>query len=471
MICPKCQKDIPDGFYLCPKCGYEVQVVPDYDIESDDLFHIYTTNTDEEPSPENDNKHKKNRISGTIPRYVYYILGVLAAVVAVTAGVFAVIRANRTLTADDYYDLAMESYEDGDFLTAEYYLKSALQCEDADTTFLEINLVRVQYRNEEYDALLPLCLKMISEHSTYDTEAYSYVIAVYLKRGAYASLAELLYNCEYEEIRSQYQEYMTEDPVFSLKSGNYEDVQILELSASQSQTIYYSLNDRDPVLYGSIYSGPIFLERGEYDVIAVCVNSYGVEGNSVLKSYYINTILPDSPYVYLEDGYYTQAKLITAESFDGYPIYYTTDGTEPTRDSTLYTSALPIPVGSSVFTFAEINDFGDVGETVTRNYTFEAVNGLTLDEASDFLYEYMIKDGVIIDMAGHIKDDDGKYQYTGNCGVPVGDQSYYVFYEYYLDKARNPSATGVMYGVNIFTGECGILKASSVDAFTFTAFE
>ena len=31
MQCPECGSEIPEGKLYCPKCGYAVQIVPDYD--------------------------------------------------------------------------------------------------------------------------------------------------------------------------------------------------------------------------------------------------------------------------------------------------------------------------------------------------------------------------------------------------------------------------------------------------------
>ena len=36
MKCPNCGKELEEGKLLCENCGYEVKIVPDYDIELED---------------------------------------------------------------------------------------------------------------------------------------------------------------------------------------------------------------------------------------------------------------------------------------------------------------------------------------------------------------------------------------------------------------------------------------------------
>ncbi|MBR1893248.1 MAG: zinc ribbon domain-containing protein, partial [Lachnospiraceae bacterium] len=33
MKCPRCESEIPEGYMYCFKCGYAIQIVPDYDVD------------------------------------------------------------------------------------------------------------------------------------------------------------------------------------------------------------------------------------------------------------------------------------------------------------------------------------------------------------------------------------------------------------------------------------------------------
>ena len=35
MHCPKCDKELKDGYLYCENCGYEIQMVPDFEPDVD----------------------------------------------------------------------------------------------------------------------------------------------------------------------------------------------------------------------------------------------------------------------------------------------------------------------------------------------------------------------------------------------------------------------------------------------------
>ena len=64
MKCMNCGADIPEGMLICPDCGTEVQIVPDYNLfEEDVLTHILENNSQ---SDQNKTTQRQNSLMGPI---------------------------------------------------------------------------------------------------------------------------------------------------------------------------------------------------------------------------------------------------------------------------------------------------------------------------------------------------------------------------------------------------------------------
>ncbi len=93
-----------------------------------------------------------------------------------------------------------------------------------------------------------------------------------------------------------------------------------------------------------------YTTHGTYTVKLTASNEKG--SNSLIKTDYITVTIPpddtESPTVtaHPTGGYFTDAPLVTltaTDNFDNRPaIYYTTDGTDPTTESTRYTKPLTL---------------------------------------------------------------------------------------------------------------------------------
>lgn len=101
--------------------------------------------------------------------------------------------------------------------------------------------------------------------------------------------------------------------------------------STSGATIYYTTNGNTPTTSSTQYSSPITLS-GACTIKAIAVKS-GMNNSSVASQPYnpAATVLP--PTIYIRD----LAIIMTAES--GATIYYTTDGSTPTTNSTQYTGA------------------------------------------------------------------------------------------------------------------------------------
>lgn len=133
-------------------------------------------------------------------------------------------------------------------------------------------------------------------------------------------------------------------PVFSLPGGTYTGTQSLSLTGPG--TIRYTTDNTDPALPAAeTYSGPISIARG---MIVRAISTVAGQANSVesSESYLVKAVAPtfDVP-----AGAHVGAQTLHLTSTTaGAPIYYTTDGSDPTIASNLYPGPAGITVDSSM---------------------------------------------------------------------------------------------------------------------------
>ncbi len=135
-------------------------------------------------------------------------------------------------------------------------------------------------------------------------------------------------------------------PTFSPAAGSYTGTQTVNISdATTGAKIYYTTNGDTPTTSSTVYSEPITVSSTE-TIQAIAVLGYNTSGLGS-AAYTINGVQQVATPTFLPvAGTYTSAQTVTiSDATAGATIYYTTNGTTPTTNSTVYTS--PITVSSS----------------------------------------------------------------------------------------------------------------------------
>jgi uncharacterized repeat protein (TIGR03803 family) len=127
-------------------------------------------------------------------------------------------------------------------------------------------------------------------------------------------------------------------PVFTPAPGTYPTAQSVSITSANATHIYYTTDGTTPTTASTLYTGSIFITT------PTTLNAIGVNGagsSAVTSGTY--TILPPSAPVFSPvPGTYPTAQLVSITSANSTLIYYTTDGTTPTTDSTLYVGPISI---------------------------------------------------------------------------------------------------------------------------------
>jgi uncharacterized repeat protein (TIGR03803 family) len=173
-------------------------------------------------------------------------------------------------------------------------------------------------------------------------------------------------------------------PVFSPKAGTYDTPQSVTISdATAGAKIYYTTDGSTPTIGSSRYTGPIAVTASE--ILKAIAVATGDKNSAVAIADYLLTVA--TPTFSLPSGVYNVAKTVTiTDKNPKATIYYTTNGSVPTKSSTKYTTPVAVSSTETLRAIAIKTGFSDsaVGasayriilETVLHAFNF-GVNGST----------------------------------------------------------------------------------------------
>lgn len=489
MKCPNCGFEMQDDQLYCEHCGTEIQIVPDFEPEIENSISETLNTLAEELTEENktgerteEDDGEADRVIGEDAHIFEKLLSNRKVFVLCTAGVSVAIIVLVLLGFFLYQynskgyriSRAIELADRGQYEKAVACLKEA---ESMDNTDANIYFLMADYYyqlGKEEDALLTLKnVALTPGFPEEDVEnAYGKIVSIYRAREDYQSISDLMLACNNQDIIYMYQNYMAYPPDFSYIEGTYQEIIPLKLSSNTSGSIYYTVDGSEPDENSTVYTTPIFLETGTYEIKAFFVNDYGIRSEIVSKTYVIELTVPNAPEINLYSGDYKEPENIEIEVPTGCRVYYTTDGSEPTSDSEVYTAPISMPIGNSTFKFISYSKEGVAGEIVTRTYNLKLENAqYTVTSALETLSYVLLEQGYILDLYGRKEGIQGRYiNKFGSVNRITDGQDYYFIYEYYEDLAENQSRTGRIFGVNIVTGECGDIGLGS-EGYYFIPFE
>lgn len=469
MKCPKCGYEWTEGHLYCDNCGEEFRIVPDFEPEIEkemnETLSTLLVELAQEEVPELENKgnddakgkgRKGFRLAGKgRSRNGWIIAAIVFCLFAAAVGM-AGIYWNKNYSVSYQLAEARACAENGRYVQAIAYLEKAreLDRENIEILFLMADYYYIQGKYEPAIYVLMEIVEAEDQYTEADEEkAYDKIISIYSMMEDYQAINELLLNCTNEGIVALFHQFMAKPPEFSFVEGSYEEVLPLKLSANTSGKIYYTLDGSTPNENSEVYTAPIFLETGIYTVKAYFVNDYGIQSETVTNTYKIDVLVPAAPEVSVYSGDYYEPYMIEAQAPEDCKIYYTTDSTDPTQDSIPYTSAIPMPLGKSVYKFIAISEEGVNSDITIRTYKLTLNTDISVEMAISNVIHALIRADVLLDTDGSMRGMSGHNVYKLNAVVRIGEYGdYYVIYEYYEDATGIQTRTERIYGVNVQDG-------------------
>ena len=308
---------------------------------------------------------------------------------------------------------------------------------------------------------LSLSLKEIAtENPALATDTYERIFNIYYENQDWKGINDLLLSCNDDEIVSKFQEYLCKKPEFSYKEGEYDETLYLELTSAINGYVYYTTDGSDPDENSLLYTEPIYLESGEYDIKAIFVNEFGVISEINEAKYNIKVKIPLAPQVSIESGSYNVPILIKVDSDVDCETYYVCyranvkeeERVDPDQFATLYEYPLIMPMGPSEFRFISYNEEGIPSTIITRKYNVK-IDDATVSwaEAANIATVYRYSLGGLVDTDGKATTAQGKFEYIIEDALNLKGTIYYVINEYYVDTANDDlrSLTGMRFAVNV----------------------
>lgn len=465
MKCPDCGAEIVDGHLYCDKCGMEIQMVPDFEPEIENsITETLSTvaeeiegNSSAEKSQESKKKSKKQGTSLFAEEQgKNWLILTLVTFIAVTlAAVLVVVHLYHRYSVSYQIDQARYYAQSLEYEKAIEYLERAreLKADAAEIVFLESNYYyQMGEKQKAADVLVDLITK---EQLEYDDKekAYENIITVWDEEGKYEEINSLLLACQDNDIINHFQQYMAMTPEFGCLPGSYDEVILLKISANTTGKIYYTMDGSNPDENSPVYTAPLMLESGEYQIAAIFVNDYGIKSEVARSWYVINLTVPPEPEVLLSSGSYYVPTMIEVVPPDTGSVYYTTDGSNPTEDSLKYTEPVPMPLGRSNFKFVTISEEGVSSEIVSRSFDFALETDVTVSKAIGNVIQALYERKVLSDLQGHSHEIKGKYVFKYNTIVEISDLGYYYVLEEYIEADDGiQTKTDRLYAVEVYTG-------------------
>lgn len=358
--CSHCGAELPDGEVLCPKCGNEIQLVPNYETLDLNMMVVQKNLDELETKHLEEQRAERKRVLRNRK-----ILKLLAAVVIVTIAAIgiavAVMTIRSTMASDQDFNViyahAAEAYESGEYDEAYKLISDAL---NVDKSSIQGKLLKAKttYKLGNTDEATELLNEIISSDPTSE-EAYEQLINIYCEQQMYNELYDLMSNASDKNIKTKFAEYYVNRPLFSIDEGTYNEEMDLTLSSANNYEIRYTIDGTDPTSESMLYESPIHIGIGTVEIKAVAISSLGVLSPIESKSFIINPEAPSSPQIQTASGtYYGSDSEIKVNIPDGCSAYYAFDKKPTIEDGTLVNGKITMQEGKHFFYIFVINDKG-----------------------------------------------------------------------------------------------------------------
>lgn len=262
---------------------------------------------------------------------------------------------------------------------------------DGDEIEAYIGLATVYQLTEEYEDAIDVLEDAIDEDDE-EKDVYLLLSDVYQELGQYKNAIEILdmgiemtESSKVEREKQRLIEKITpHEPKYVEKEVYYEGDKLV-MTCGIDETIYYTIDGSYASIDSQKYQDGIDL-NGDVYISAIVVNE--AEISSAEISFYIDVIeKPEMPFASVEAGSYGDGIYLWLYEENGYDIYYTTDGSEPSLSSERW--------GDDVY----------IDESITIRAI--STNGSTVSDVAE--YKYVIEP--IIDASITVQLEDDWYYY------------------------------------------------------------
>jgi uncharacterized Zn finger protein (UPF0148 family) len=372
MKCRKCNSEIPDGELICPRCGAEINLVPDYrPVE----FMIDEKKREDREKQEQrrravQKKRKRRRRKKRVSRKkesrrsLIMTFLILLLIIAAAFGIIRYIRYRNTRSFEYQYERSQEEFLAGNTSSARSYAEKALELSPKSVKCLRL-MAQIEKSEGDIEAASKT-LETVIEIDPGNIDVYGQLISLYTETNDYDSIHELMENCKSEEVLLEYADYVCTAPAITPIAGTYSK-EVSVTIGSPEKLIYYTTDGTDPTTASELYTDKIKTRVGRNEIRAIAVNEIGIKSNVTVCVYNIEITRPDPPVISEPTGVYEEGSQIHVTAPEGCIIYYAFDDV-PSTGSAEYTGPVTMPVGSHVFSCIAVDSDGNPSENVNAMY-------------------------------------------------------------------------------------------------------
>ena len=175
---------------------------------------------------------------------------------------------------------------------------------------------------------------------------------------------------QFSSISTALYHFHVETPTFSPETNTIIENGELEVtlkSVTEGAAIYYTTNGDTPTTESTPYTGPITVN--ENTTIKAYAVKNGYEDSYAATAVYTKTRTVLTPTLSPAGGTFSGSISVTISGEEGATIYYTTDGTEPTKESALYKESIILSEPTSIKAIAYKTGMTE-SQVATGTYNF-----------------------------------------------------------------------------------------------------
>ena len=304
---------------------------------------------------------KRKRTFGFVKLYV--TLGAIAAI-AIIIAFFTV----RNTSFRHNYEQGIQAFNEKDYDTAIETFERLRITEEGEHNIDLLNYLAQSYvKKDRLSDAVEVYNKALQTDPTFGP-AVTGLCEMYTRMKDGKSLNATLDKYRGTNMEEYIADYMVSNPSMNPDAGKYDEDFEVAITGDQNVPIFITTDGSDPNEQSQLYSNPIKISEGTTQIKAISINTLGIRSGIVDKSYTVEYRIPNEPKIALNSGIYVTGQTVTISGDEGCDIYYTTDGSAPTRYSDKYTGPLRLVKGNVILTAIAISNHGKESTLASKNY-------------------------------------------------------------------------------------------------------